>query len=242
MLNPNIPEHIAIIMDGNGRWARHKGLPRIAGHHEGVNSVREVVRAAGEWGIKILTLYTFSTENWNRPREEVEALMLLLLSTIRKEVNELEKNNVRLTVIGDLSKLPDLTRQSVVESIEVLKNNTGLILNLALNYGSRQEMLRAVRHIGEDLQHGKMKIEDIDDNLFSDYLYTASLPDPDLLIRTSGELRLSNFLLWQLAYTEIYVTEVPWPSFRKYEFAKAVAAFQERERRFGKTHEQLGSL
>lgn len=236
-----LPEHIAIIMDGNGRWAKEKGLSRIAGHYEGVNSVREIVRACGEWDIKVLTLYTFSTENWKRPKDEVAALMLLLLNTIRKEVKELNANNVRLMVIGDLNQLPKITRLGMVSSIELLKKNDGLILNLALNYGSRQEIVNAIRKIGKDIRNGKINTDDISDGLFSDYLYTASIPDPDLLVRTSGELRLSNFLLWQLAYTEIYVTDVLWPNFRKYEFAKAIAAFQARERRFGKVHEQLVS-
>lgn len=239
--NGKMPEHVAIIMDGNGRWAKQRGLPRIAGHNMGVNSVREIVRAAAEWGIKILTLYTFSTENWKRPKDEVTALMHLLLRTIRKEVKELDENNVRLMVIGDLNQFPKLTRQSMIESIELLKKNDGLILNLALNYGSRDEIIRAIQKIASDAKLGRINIDEIDEKLFSKYLYTASIPDPDFLIRTSGELRLSNFLLWQLAYAEIYVTDVLWPDFRKYEFAKAIEAFQSRERRFGKVHEQLAA-
>jgi len=238
-LHGRFPEHVAIIMDGNGRWAKRRGLPRIAGHHEGINSVREIVRACAEWGIDVLTLYTFSTENWKRPKREVTALMKLLLRTIHREVEELDKNNVRLMVIGDLYKLPQLTRQSMLESIELLKKNDGLILNLALSYGSRDEIIHAAKKVARDVKTGKIDVDEIDEKLFSHYLDTASLPDPDFLIRTSGELRLSNFLLWQLAYTEIYVTDVLWPDFRKFEFAKAIEAFQNRERRFGKVHEQL---
>ncbi|MDZ7261816.1 MAG: isoprenyl transferase [candidate division KSB1 bacterium] len=234
-----LPEHVAIIMDGNGRWAKRRGLPRIAGHREGINSVRAVVEACGELGIKVLTLYTFSTENWNRPKREVAALMRLLLTTVQNEVEELHKNNVRLMTIGNLLDLPPKARQGVLHSIEYLKNNTGLIVNLALSYSSRQEIVEAVRKVGTDILVGKIKPEEIDETLFSQYLFTASIPDPDLLIRTSGELRISNFLLWQLAYTEIYVTDVLWPDFRKREFYQALEAYQKRERRFGLVSEQL---
>jgi undecaprenyl diphosphate synthase len=228
-----IPQHIAIIMDGNGRWAKQRNLPRIAGHREGINSVREIVRVCGELGVKILTLYTFSSENWRRPRQEVSALMRLLLVTINREVKDLNKNNVRLMVIGRIQDLPEEPRKGILNGIENLKNNTGLILNLALSYGGRQEILDAVRSLCKE------GIQDVNEAEFSRRLYTADIPDPDLLIRTSGELRLSNFLLWQLAYTEIYVTDVLWPDFRREELIKAIQAYQSRERRFGRVSEQL---
>ncbi len=229
----NIPEHIAIIMDGNGRWAKQRSLPRIAGHREGINSVREIVQTCGEIGVKILTLYTFSSENWRRPRQEVSALMRLLLVTINREVEELNRKNVRLMVIGDINALPEKPRSGILAGIERLKSNTGLILNLALSYGGRQEIIEAVKKICKE---GKNNITERE---FSKYLYTADIPDPDLLIRTSGELRLSNFLLWQLAYTEIYITDVLWPDFRREELLKAIRDYQKRERRFGRVSEQL---
>lgn len=235
----NLPVHVAIIMDGNGRWARSKNLPRVEGHREGINSVREVVRAAAEIGVKYLTLYTFSTENWNRPRGEVTALMRLLLKTIRSEVNELNKNNVRLMTIGKLHDLPLPARRGMENAIQLLKNNTGLTLNLALSYSSRQEITEAVRKIVEKVVSGQIHKNQVDEQLIAQHLYTAAIPDPDLLIRTSGELRVSNFLLWQLAYTEIYVTERFWPEFRRLEFFKAIQAYQKRERRFGRVSEQL---
>ncbi len=230
-----IPRHIAIIMDGNGRWAKQRSLPRIAGHREGINSVREIVRVCGELGVEVLTLYTFSSENWMRPRKEVSALMQLLLVTINHEVSDLNRNNVKLKVIGKIEDLPEKPRQGMLKAIERLKNNTGLILNLALSYGGRQEIIEAVRRI---CREGK---QDISTEEFAGYLYTADIPDPELLIRTSGELRLSNFLLWQLAYTEIYVTDVLWPDFRATELYNAVLAYQMRERRFGRVSEQLTS-
>jgi len=229
-----LPRHVAIIMDGNGRWAQQRGLPRVAGHREGVNSVREIVRACGELDIQYLTLYTFSKENWKRPADEVTALMRLLLMTIKKEVTELNRNNVRLNVIGDLDDLPNLTRQSMIESMDLLKQNTGLVLNLALSYSSRREIIKAVSAIAQDALEKKLKPEQIDESLFSRYLYTADIPDPDLVIRTSGELRISNFLLWQIAYSEIFVSDVFWPDFRKEMFFKAIQAYQQRDRRFGK--------
>ncbi|MBU1651738.1 isoprenyl transferase [bacterium] len=228
-----IPQHIAIIMDGNGRWAKQRSLPRIAGHHEGINSVREIVRVCGELGVKVLTLYTFSSENWNRPRKEVSALMQLLLVTINKEVKDLNKNNVKLRVIGRMEDLPDKPRQSMLNAIQRLQNNTGLLLNLALSYGGRLEIVEAVQKI---ISEGRDTISEAD---FSNYLYTAGLPDPELLIRTSGEMRLSNFLLWQLAYTEIVVTDTYWPDFREQQLYDAIADYQRRERRFGKVSEQL---
>lgn len=226
-------------MDGNGRWAKERGLPRVAGHNEGINSVREIVRECGRLGVEVLTLYTFSVENWSRPKSEVSALMSLLLKTIRNEVDELHKNNVRLTLMGYLDNLPVSTRKGLLEGVEKTKNNTGLNLNLALSYGSRQEIIDAVKRISKDVSAGKLNIESINDELFSDYLYTAGKPDPDLLIRTSGEMRISNFLLWQLAYTEIYVTPIYWPAFRIPELLEAVESYQNRERRFGRTSDQL---
>lgn len=237
LANGHLPQHVAIIMDGNGRWARKRGLPRVAGHREGVNSVREIVRACGELGIKILTLYTFSKENWFRPKDEVAALMRLLLHTIRREVSELDKNNVRLNVIGELNDLPELTRKSMIDAMKLLEKNTGLILNLALSYSSRREILSAVTAISKDVAQKKLQPDQITEETFSRYLYTANFPDPDLVIRTSGELRISNFLLWQIAYAEIYVTDVFWPDFRKETFFRAIQSFQRRERRFGKVAE-----
>ena len=237
----NVPRHIAIIMDGNGRWAKERGLPRIAGHREGINSVREITRICGEIGVKYLTLFTFSTENWNRPKREVKALMTLLLSTIKKEIKELHKNNVKFSTIGDISILPKSTEKGIKEGIKLTFNNSGLNLILALNYGSRQEILSAVNNIISDINKKDIEIDSIDENIFSSYLYTNNCPDPDLLIRTSGELRISNFLLWQSAYTEMYLTDTYWPSFRENELFQSILDFQNRERRFGKTSEQLDS-
>ena len=237
----NVPKHIAIIMDGNGRWAKESGLPRVAGQREGINSVREITRICGEIGVKYLTLFTFSTENWNRPKREVKALMTLLLSTIKKEIKELHKNNVKFSTIGDISILPKSTEKGIKEGIELTFNNSGLNLILALNYGSRQEILSAVNNIISDINKKDIEIDSIDENIFSSYLYTNNCPDPDLLIRTSGELRISNFLLWQSAYTEMYLTDTYWPSFRENELFQAILDFQNRERRFGKTSEQLDS-
>jgi undecaprenyl diphosphate synthase len=232
----NIPRHIAIIMDGNGRWAKKRNLPRVAGHREGINSVREVVRVCGEIGVEYLTLYTFSRENWKRPQSEVSALMTLLVHTIRKEVKELNKNNVQLLTIGSLEDLPEDARKAMEEAKEVLKNNTGLKLNLALSYSGRSEILHAINRL---LSKG---VSHVDENVFSQELYTAAIPDPELLIRTSGESRISNFLLWQLAYTEIHVSQVLWPDFREKELLEAIADYQKRERRFGKVSEQLQNL
>ncbi len=234
-----IPQHIAIIMDGNGRWAQERRLPRVAGHQEGVNSVREIVNAAGELNVKYLTLYTFSTENWKRPKKEVSALMSLLLQTIRNEVDDLNRNNVKLQAIGRIEDLPFLPRQGIQQAMHLLRKNTGLTLNLALSYSGRQEIIDAVNKIISDAKKNKTEQSDITETVFDRYLYTCDLPDPDLLIRTSGELRLSNFLLWQLAYTEIYFTEKFWPEFRRLEFYEAIRVFQQRERRFGKVGEQI---
>ena len=234
-----IPRHIAIIMDGNGRWAKERGLPRIAGHREGINSVREITKICGEIGVKYLTLYTFSTENWSRPKTEVKALMTLLLSTIKKEIKELHKNDVKFSTIGDISILPKGTVKGIKEGEKLTFNNSGLNLILALNYGSRQEIISAVNNIVYDVKKGSLDSNSIDENIFSSYLDTNNCPDPDLLIRTSGELRISNFLLWQSAYTEMYLTNTYWPSFRENELFAAIFDFQNRERRFGKTSEQL---
>lgn len=235
--NENIPAHIAIIMDGNGRWAKQRSLPRFAGHREGINSVREITRICGEIGIRHLTLYTFSTENWARPKAEISALMQLLLTSIRKEIKNLHENNVRLTTIGAFQDLPKSARKGIEEGIEITKNNTGLNLNLALSYGSRQEIIQAIKHIAEMVDSGKLKIDDIDQKQFEKLLYTNNIPDPDLLIRTGGEFRVSNFLLWQIAYTEIFVTDTYWPAFREKELLEAIVEFQSRERRFGKVAE-----
>jgi len=237
----HLPMHIAIIMDGNGRWAKQRGLPRLQGHREGIESVRAVVEGCGEIGIEVLTLYTFSTENWRRPKSEVTGLMQLLIRTIRKEVDELDKNNVQLAAMGRLQDLPEQVRKSVLNSVEKLKSNTGLKVNLALSYSSRWEILNAISSIANDVLQRKILPQDIDEKLFEKYLQTADLPDPDLLIRTSGEMRISNFLLWQLAYTELYITETLWPDFRKPELFKAIKSYQSRERRFGKVSEQLAT-
>lgn len=234
-----IPDHVAIIMDGNGRWAKQRHLPRVAGHKEGINSVREVVKAAGEIGIRFLTLYTFSTENWLRPAQEVSALMSLLVQTLREELDELRKNNVRLQVLGHLEDLPFLPRQGMLHAISALKENTGLRLNLALSYSSRREMVDAIKQIAQEVAEGALAPDAIDEQVIKQHLYTAGIPDPDLLIRTSGEMRISNFLLWQLAYTEIFVTDLLWPDFRRCQFYEAIRAFQQRERRFGKVSEQI---
>jgi undecaprenyl diphosphate synthase len=232
--NGNIPVHIAIIMDGNGRWAKNQSLPRVAGHREGINSVREITRVCGELGVSHLTLYTFSKENWGRSESEVSALMKLLLSTIRKEIKNLDENNVRLTTIGTFEDLPKSARKGIGEGVEQTKNNTGLNLNLALSYGSRQEMLNAITVLAQKIQKGEINPDGITENVFNQQLYTGGMPDPDLLIRTGGEFRISNFLLWQIAYTEIYITSVYWPAFREQELLEAISDYQSRERRFGK--------
>ena len=229
----NLPLHVAIIMDGNGRWARRRGLPRTAGHKFGVKAVKKVVRAAGEINLKFLTLFTFSTENWKRPKSEVSAIMNLLYETTRRELDELLENNVRLITTGDIESLSPKRRDMLKEAIAQTSANTGLTLNLALNYSGRLEILQAVKHIARDAVERALNIEQIDENKFSSYLLTAGIPDPDLLIRTSGEMRISNFLLWQMSYTELYVTDILWPDFDEAGFYKAIIDFQKRERRFG---------
>ena len=235
----DIPKHIAIIMDGNGRWATSHNLPRLAGHREGIKSVREIVRICGEIGIEYLTLYTFSSENWNRPVKEVSSIMKLLFSTIKKEVQNLHKNNVRLLAIGKLDDLPQKPYQEIMEGINKTKENTGLNLILALSYGSRQELLRAVRRIVDRSKIDKIKIDEINEDMISKELYTSEIPDPDLLIRTGGENRISNFLLWQSAYTEFYMVDIFWPEFREKELINSIEDYQARQRRFGRTGEQV---
>jgi len=230
----NLPAHIAIIMDGNGRWAKRRGLPRTAGHKAGVTAVKRIVRAAGDMGISVLTLFTFSQENWKRPKNEVSAIMKLLYETTKREINELDENNVRLITTGRTEELSPRRRQILQEAIERTKDNTGLILNLALNYGGRTEILDAVRGIAGDVKLGKLTPQQLTEERFSHYLYTNTLPDPDLLIRTSGEMRISNFLLWQTSYTELYVTDVLWPNFSVRDFYEAIQDYQSRERRFGR--------
>lgn len=234
-----LPEHIAIIMDGNGRWAKSKGKLRVFGHHNGVTSVSDVVEGAGEIGVKYLTLYTFSAENWNRPKLEVAAIMELLVSTINKQINKLMANNVRLNAIGDLEMLPPKCYKELKAAIEKTSGNTGLVLTLALSYGSRREIIHAVQQIAVKVLNGELKVEEINDEVFSNNLYTADMPDPELLIRTSGEYRISNYLLWQIAYAELYFTPKLWPDFRKEDLYEAILDYQSRERRFGKTSEQV---
>ncbi|MBI4547727.1 MAG: isoprenyl transferase [Ignavibacteriae bacterium] len=237
--NGNIPTHIAVIMDGNGRWAKKRKLPRIAGHNEGVESVRDTVESCGQLGVKYLTLYAFSTENWKRPKEEVSMLMRLLMRALRDETDRLHKNNVRVHAIGDISSLPQEVQDELLDAIEKTKHNTGLNLLLALSYSGRWDITDAVRRLISNVQQGTVKTENINDHLISEYLSTKNVPDPDLLIRTSGEFRISNFLLWQLAYSEIYISDLFWPDFRRNELYKAIAEYQKRERRFGMVSEQV---
>jgi undecaprenyl diphosphate synthase len=234
-----LPQHVAIIMDGNGRWAKAHGLDRSEGHREGVVSVRKVVEAAVAIGLKYLTVYTFSKENWNRPKEEVEALMSLMVAAIYRETPDLMKNNVRLEAIGDMERIPDEVRKTLESCMKQTSANTGTTLVLALSYSSRWEILEAVKNIVEKVKYRMMDTEDINEKVFSEYLTTSALPDPDLLIRTGGEKRISNFLLWQLSYAELYFTDLYWPDFRENEFYEAILSFQNRERRFGKTSEQI---
>ncbi len=237
----NIPQHIAVIMDGNGRWAKQKGAARIFGHNHAVKSVRETVEGCAELGVKYLTLYAFSTENWTRPQAEVNALMALLVSTISGEVKNLNKNSIRLQAIGDLKSLPSSCQKELDKAIEATSQNTRMTLVLALSYSSRWEIINAVKAIASDIEKGILKSSAIEEKIFEKYLCTADMPDPDLLIRTSGEMRISNFLLWQIAYTEIYITDTLWPDFRKEHLHEAIANYQKRERRFGKISEQLAS-
>jgi len=234
-----VPNHIAIIMDGNGRWAKEKGKDRIFGHYEGVISVRSAVEACVEAGVNYLTLYAFSTENWNRPKAEVDALMELLVNTLNTEMVSLHKNGVRLHVIGDFKSLPAICQQQLSEAIALTKNNTSLNVVLALSYSAKWEIKEATKAIAQDVLDGKVDVQDISEDLISTYLNTAYLPDPELMIRTSGECRISNFLLYQLAYAELYFTNVHWPDFRKEHLFEAIINYQNRERRFGKISEQI---
>lgn len=235
-----VPGHIAIIMDGNGRWAKSRGKVRAQGHREGVRSVREIVEACARIGVKYLTLYTFSTENWKRPKDEVSTLMRLLVSSLRSELDNLHENNIRFMTMGELLRLPEEAQDEVRRATEKTAGNGGMTLNLALSYSGRWDIIRAVKKIAMDARSGKISPEDIDERMVSSLLSTAHLPDPDLLIRTSGELRLSNFLLWELAYTELYISNRFWPDFRTPELCDAIRSYQGRERRFGLVSEQLG--
>ena len=237
--NGDVPRHIAIIMDGNGRWAKRRGMPRIAGHREGVNSVRDIVEACGQLGVKYLTLYAFSTENWSRPKEEVSLLMRLLLKALRNERDRLHQNEVQLKAIGDIAKLPNDVQDELLDAIKVMQNNTGLTLILALSYSGRWDITNGIRRMAEDIRSGAVRENDINEELVARYLSTRDLPDPDLLVRTSGEIRISNFLLWQLAYSELVISEEYWPSFRRKNLYAAIAEFQKRERRFGMVSEQI---
>ena len=230
----NLPRHVAIIMDGNGRWAKARGAPRLFGHRAGRESVREVVRGCAELGVEVLTLYTFSTENWDRPAREVSALMTMLRASLRHERAELKANNVRLQVIGRITDLPAPVRRAIEETQQYLAGSTGMLLNLALSYGGRVELVDAIRRMLGEGAERRLQPQDVDEELVSSFLYTAGLPDPDLLIRTSGEMRISNFMLWQLAYTEFWVTDTLWPDFRRRHLLQAIAEYQRRERRFGR--------
>lgn len=234
-----LPQHIAIIMDGNGRWAKGKGKLRVFGHRNGVLSVRDVVEGAGEVGIKYITLYTFSSENWNRPKLEVSAIMELMISTIHKEINNFMKNNVRLNAIGDLKMLPEKCFNELTSAIDKTSANTGIVLTLALSYSSRREIVQAAKNIARQVQQGELDIADIDEETFENNLYTNGMPNPELLIRTSGEYRISNYLLWQIAYAELYFTHKLWPDFRRDDLFEAIIDYQKRERRFGMISEQL---
>ena len=238
IVKETVPKHVALIMDGNGRWARKKGSERLFGHRNGVESVRQVVEASGELGLEYLTLYAFSTENWKRPKAEIEGLMSLLASTIRIETEKLNKNNVRLLVIGNINDLPGSVAKQLMNSIEITAGNTGLKLVLALSYSGRWEITDAVKKMCSDAKEGKLDPDGIDESGFESYLATSSIPDPELLIRTSGERRISNFLLWQLAYTELYFSPVLWPDYRKEHFYEAIIDYQRRERRFGMVGQQ----
>ena len=235
----DIPSHIAIIMDGNGRWAKKRGLPRVAGHRRGVETVREIVEACAEIGVKYLTLYTFSTENWKRPKDEVSTLMRLLLKSLKDRLDELNKNDIKLTCIGNIESLPTVVQKQLYEDIAKTKNNKRMTLNLALSYSGRWEILEAVKKISGDISAGKISADAITENCISDHLTTKNIPDPELLIRTSGEFRVSNFLLWQIAYSEFVITDVYWPDFSKKHLYDAIRQYQKRERRFGKVSEQI---
>ncbi|MCR6515274.1 MAG: isoprenyl transferase [Clostridium sp.] len=229
----NIPKHIAIIMDGNGRWAKKRKLPRTMGHKAGVETIRRILKEASNLGVKYMTLYAFSTENWKRPKDEVNALMKLLVQYLRKEINELHKNGVRINVLGDISMLPKECIDEIEKSVEKTKNNTGITMNIALNYGGRDEIIRSIKLIAQDVLDGKIEIDAIEEDTVNNYLYTKGVPDPDIIIRPSGEQRLSNFLLWQCAYSEFWYSDICWPDFTEDDLHKAIYDFQQRDRRFG---------
>ncbi|PWB26515.1 isoprenyl transferase [Flavobacterium sp. HTF] len=235
----NLPKHLAIIMDGNGRWAKQQGFLRAFGHENGTKSVKKTITTCAQLGIEYLTLYAFSTENWNRPKLEVEALMKILINSLKKELVTLQENNIRLNAIGNLEKLPKTAQKELLDVIEKTKNNTRLTLTLALSYGSREELVNAVRIISDKVKNNIISLDTIDDSIINEHLYTQNLPDVDLLIRTSGEHRISNFLLWQIAYAELYFTNVLWPDFKDQDLYEAIISYQKRERRFGKTSEQI---
>lgn len=235
----NLPNHIAVIMDGNGRWAKKKGARRIFGHQNAIKAVRDITEGCAELGISYLTLYAFSTENWNRPKAEIKGLMELLIATIHSETETLIKNNIRLDAIGDLLSLPLKCQRELSEAIQITRNNSGLNLVLALSYSGRWDIVQGIKRLLKDVKNGHISENDITQQMFSNYLSTSNIPDPELLIRTSGEMRISNFLLWQMAYTELYITEILWPDFRKEHLMEAISAFQKRERRFGKISEQV---
>lgn len=234
-----LPKHIAVIMDGNGRWAKKRGAARIFGHRNAIQSVRDVTEGCAELGVEYLTLYAFSTENWARPKKEVSGLMQLLVHTIKKEIKTLQKNKVKLQAIGNLNALPGNCQNELQEAISLTADNDGLILNLALSYSGRWEILEAVKALSQDVKIGNLNTDEIDEGILRSYMASSDVPDPELLIRTSGELRISNFLLWQIAYTEIYITETLWPDFRKNDLYEAIASYQKRERRFGQISEQV---
>ncbi|WP_253787866.1 isoprenyl transferase [Flavobacterium sp. HSC-32F16] len=235
----NLPKHLAIIMDGNGRWAKQQGFLRAFGHENGTKSVKKTITTCAKLGIEYLTLYAFSTENWNRPKLEVEALMRILINSLKKELVTLQENNIRLNAIGNLDKLPKSAQKELKDVIEKTKNNTRLTLTLALSYGSREELVNAIKVISDKVKNNIISIDTIDDSIINEHLYTQNLPDVDLLIRTSGEHRISNFLLWQIAYAELYFTNVLWPDFKDQDLYEAIISYQKRERRFGKTSEQI---
>jgi undecaprenyl diphosphate synthase len=235
----NLPKHLSIIMDGNGRWAKQQGLLRAMGHENGTKSVKATIEACAKLGIEFLTLYAFSTENWNRPKLEVETLMKLLVNSLKKELQTLKDNNIKLNAIGNLEKLPKSAQKELLDVINATKNNNRMTLTLALSYGSREEIINAVRNISNKVKNNIISIDTIDDSIINEHLYTQNLPDVDLLIRTSGEHRISNFLLWQIAYAELYFTDVLWPDFKEHHLYEAIISYQKRERRFGKTSEQI---
>jgi undecaprenyl diphosphate synthase len=235
----NLPKHLAIIMDGNGRWAKQQGFLRAFGHENGTKSVKEIIKTSAKLGIEYLTLYAFSTENWNRPKLEVQALMKILINSLKKELITLQENNIRLNAIGNLDKLPKTAQKELLDVMEKTKNNTRLTLTLALSYGSREELVNAIKSISDKVKNNIISIDTIDDSIINEHLYTQNLPDVDLLIRTSGEHRISNFLLWQIAYAELYFTNVLWPDFKDQDLYEAIISYQKRERRFGKTSEQI---